>query len=166
MIDSPRPAAAGRRVLRHESPAREPLPGQSLPPRRGHCVKAGSQPADYGRVRRSRPVAQRRKQACKRSRRSSHECIAAAPDLWFEGLGFPHPVKPAKDPIRGADLIGSRVHPGCRGSAGSAPEPAVVTKTRRSACRGKMGPVFRYGHAQNRRISGCARRSAPGEQEQ
>jgi hypothetical protein len=55
---------------------------------------------------------------CKTSRRPGDECIAAAPDLWFEGLGFPHPVKAAKDPIRGANLIGSRVRQGCRGCAG------------------------------------------------
>ena len=64
----------------------------------------------------------------KTSRWTGDECIAAAPDLWFEGLGFPHPVKPAKDPIRGANLIGSRWRPGCRGSAGLAPETAVVTR--------------------------------------
>jgi len=80
---------------------------------------------------------------CKTSRQSGDECIAAAPDLWFEGLGFPHPVKPAKDPIRGANLIGSRMRQGCRGGAGLVPETAVVTKTRLHACPGKVGPVFR-----------------------
>ena len=91
----------------------------------------------------ARLPAGRRKQMRKTSRWPGDECIAAAPDLWFEGLGFPHPVKPAKDPIRGANLIGSRWRPGCRGSAGLAPETAVVTKTRPHACSGKVGPVFR-----------------------
>jgi hypothetical protein len=49
---------------------------------------------------------------CKTSRRFSDECIAAAPDLWFEGLGFPHPVKPAKDPIRAPNDNGSKVASG------------------------------------------------------
>jgi hypothetical protein len=99
---------------------------------------------DYGQARDARLAARRgQKQMCKTSRQSGDECIAAAPDLWFEGLGFPHPVKPAKDPIRGANLIGSRMRQGCRGGAGLAPETAVVTKTRLHACPGKVGPVFR-----------------------
>ena len=79
---------------------------------------------------------------CKTSRQSGDECIAAAPDLWFEGLGFPHPVKPAKDPIRGANLIGSRMRQGCRGGAGLAPETAVVTETRLERMSRKSGNRF------------------------
>ena len=101
---------------------------------------------------------------CKTSRRSGDECIAAAPDLWFEGLGFPHPVKPAKDRVPGATLIGSRWRRGCRGSAGLAPETAVVTKTRLHACSGKVG---RFSDKDMRKITGRLERipMCSGEQE-
>jgi hypothetical protein len=171
MIESSGPAVAGRHDLRRESPACTPitctadlnfLHGVAEDWSRNFNSKAApeitpGEPATtarslcQGRITTSRlwPGKGRetsragRKQMCKTSRRSGDECIAAAPDLWFEGLGFPHPVKPAKDPIRGANLIGSRVRQGCRGGAGLAPETAVVTKTRLHACPGKVGPVFR-----------------------
>jgi hypothetical protein len=114
------------------------------------------------------------------------------PICGLRGWDSPIPSSLPRTPIRGADLIGSRVRPGCRGS-GSAPEPAVVTESRREqaltravdqepsltravvdqeqtltksrpgACRGTAEPVFRYGHAHDRRISGRACRRAPGE---
>jgi hypothetical protein len=49
-----------------------------------------------------------RKRVCKTAHLRGDECIAVARDLWFEELGFPIPSMPAKDPIRGANLIGSR----------------------------------------------------------
>jgi hypothetical protein len=79
---------------------------------------------------------------CKTSRQSGDECIAAAPDLWFEGLGFPHPVKPAKDPIRGANLIGSRMRQGCRGGAGLVPENGSRDKDQTSRTSRKSGTDF------------------------
>jgi hypothetical protein len=82
------------------------------------------------------------KQMCKTSRRSSDECIAAAPDLWFEGLGFPHPVKPAKDPIRAPNLNGSRSRLGCRASVGSGAQSGRRDKDQISRMPRKSGTRF------------------------
>jgi hypothetical protein len=35
---------------------------------------------------------------CKTRRQRHDECIAVARDLWFEGLGFPHPVNACQGP--------------------------------------------------------------------
>jgi hypothetical protein len=86
--------------------------------------------------------AEGRKQMCKTSPRPGDECIAAAPDLWFEGLGFPHPVKAAKDPIRGANLIGSRVRQGCRGSARFGPGNGSRDQDQTSRMARKSGNRF------------------------
>jgi hypothetical protein len=45
---------------------------------------------------------------CKTAHLRGDECIAVARDLWFEGLGFPHPVNACQGPDPWRKLIGSR----------------------------------------------------------
>jgi hypothetical protein len=58
------------------------------------------------------------KQLCKSAYLRGDECIAVPRDLWFEELGFPHPVNAANDPIRGAKPHRQQAASSCRGRAG------------------------------------------------
>ena len=143
---------------------------ESLPPRRGHRVKAGSQPADYGRARDAKLAAPGTKtdenRCAKRRVDPAMSALRQRPICGLRGWDSPIPSSLPRTGSPGANLIGSRWRRGCRGSAGLAPETAVVTKTRLHACSGKVGPGFPIRACAKSRDVWSASPMRSGEQEQ